>query len=572
MTQEYRSGRSPGGTSGQAGGAVQRSAGKQSRTARLAGARGAPVEAPYVGMGALQFDLAPPSPTAPAAYDDPFGLHLEGSTAHATAERGVEGSGTTLPHLNIIQGAFGRHDVSGVSAHVGGAAGQAADQLGAEAYATGNAVGFASPPSLHLAAHEAAHVVQQRAGVSLKGGVGESGDAYERHADLVADTVVAGRSAEAVLDQGPGGGAGGATSAGPAIQRQEKPAAAAASQPAAPAPAPATDPATAPSPDDTEGDKLRTATLAAAKQRLVEKTEIVSEAKISDQREGMVRLKIMDGVDLRVPLGTPMKNFTTCIEFAGQTFKDGSKASGADGKALGKFMLMFNKETELHLQIDAFKAILERFQAPYDTAEAEKTKAEGEIEAIKEPTGDKATDAKNKALASAKAKYIEALDGQMDTLKAQIDKFNAKMAKASAELEGVEEKNDAWIKPAALAGGARPRPGEQILLGAASAQPYGLKGSKVTLAKNSFKHIAVLESREPHDAKDGGSWEKWTTIDGGGIIPTGKSIYVTMDDPYTVQWAEPGTNPWAAGNTCLLGWIDADQLVESGRPDAAPAG
>lgn len=33
---------------------------------------------------------------------------------------------------------------------------------GAEAFATGNHVAFASSPSLHTAAHEAAHVVQQR--------------------------------------------------------------------------------------------------------------------------------------------------------------------------------------------------------------------------------------------------------------------------------------------------------------------------------------------------------------------------------------------------------------------------
>ncbi|HZJ68368.1 MAG TPA: hypothetical protein VFD36_32930, partial [Kofleriaceae bacterium] len=68
-------------------------------------------------------------------------------------------------------------------------------------YATGSTVAFASPsPSLHTAAHEAAHVVQQRGGVQLAGGVGQAGDAYERHADAVADRVVAGASAEDLLD------------------------------------------------------------------------------------------------------------------------------------------------------------------------------------------------------------------------------------------------------------------------------------------------------------------------------------------------------------------------------------
>jgi hypothetical protein len=52
---------------------------------------------------------------------------------------------------------------------------------------------------LHTAAHEAAHVIQQRHGVQLLGGVGEVGDRYERNADAVADRVVAGRSASDLL-------------------------------------------------------------------------------------------------------------------------------------------------------------------------------------------------------------------------------------------------------------------------------------------------------------------------------------------------------------------------------------
>src|SRR6185295_5830943 len=48
-------------------------------------------------------------------------------------------------------------------------------------------------------------------GVQLKGGVGQAGDAYERHADAVADKVVAGESAEPLLSTMAGhGGATGA--------------------------------------------------------------------------------------------------------------------------------------------------------------------------------------------------------------------------------------------------------------------------------------------------------------------------------------------------------------------------
>src|SRR5690242_1810418 len=73
--------------------------------------------------------------------------------------------------------------------------------LGSTAYAKGNSIAFAGAPDLHTAAHEAAHVVQQRGGVQLKGGVGEAGDSYERHADAVADRVVQGAPAGDLLDQ-----------------------------------------------------------------------------------------------------------------------------------------------------------------------------------------------------------------------------------------------------------------------------------------------------------------------------------------------------------------------------------
>jgi hypothetical protein len=82
--------------------------------------------------------------------------------------------------------------------------------MGAQGYATGSHVAFRGSPDLHTAAHEAAHTVQQRGGVQLAGGVGRAGDRYEQHADAVADAVVAGRSAEGLLDQMAGGGGGAA--------------------------------------------------------------------------------------------------------------------------------------------------------------------------------------------------------------------------------------------------------------------------------------------------------------------------------------------------------------------------
>ncbi|MBE7453940.1 MAG: DUF4157 domain-containing protein [Kofleriaceae bacterium] len=129
---------------------------------------------------------------------------------HQAAAIGTSGSAGPLPHLAAIQPHFGKHDVSSVRAYTDDRAAAGARAMGAEAYATGDQVAFAGSPSLHTAAHEAAHVVQQRGGVALEGGVGEAGDRHEQHADAVADRVVRGASAEDLLDElaGEGGGAG----------------------------------------------------------------------------------------------------------------------------------------------------------------------------------------------------------------------------------------------------------------------------------------------------------------------------------------------------------------------------
>jgi hypothetical protein len=126
---------------------------------------------------------------------------LTGPRVQEAAARGTSGASAPLPHRERLQEAFGDHDLSGVRAFVGGAAREASDQMGALAFATGDAVAFRDAPDLHTAAHEAAHIIQQRGGVSLQDGVGAPGDRYERHADAVADAVVAGRTAQPLLDQ-----------------------------------------------------------------------------------------------------------------------------------------------------------------------------------------------------------------------------------------------------------------------------------------------------------------------------------------------------------------------------------
>src|SRR5688572_26001380 len=151
------------------------------------------------------------------------GLQLKRSAAavQEAAAEGVSGTGGRLPHADRIAASFGaEHDLSGVTAHVGGAAADACASIGASAYANGSHVAFREAPDLHTAAHEAAHVVQQRAGVQLYGGVGESGDSYERQADAVADRVVAGQSAADLFDGALDAGWAGGSAA--AVQKRER--------------------------------------------------------------------------------------------------------------------------------------------------------------------------------------------------------------------------------------------------------------------------------------------------------------------------------------------------------------
>ncbi len=138
------------------------------------------------------------------------------TTVARAAEVATSGTPGALPYRERIQAAFGRHDVSRIQAFIGGPAAEGAEQMGAQAFANGEKIAFRAAPDLRTAAHEAAHVVQQRGGVQLAGGVGKAGDSYEQHADAVADRVVQGGSAEALLDT-PGGGAGAA--AATAVQR-----------------------------------------------------------------------------------------------------------------------------------------------------------------------------------------------------------------------------------------------------------------------------------------------------------------------------------------------------------------
>lgn len=121
------------------------------------------------------------------------------SAIQRLAREGIKSPSSSLPYARTLQHAFGRYDIGHVQAHIGPQATIRSRAMGAQAFTTGNHVVLAGKPSLATVAHEATHVVQQQHGVHLAQGVGTAGDRYERHADAVAQRVVAGHSAEDLL-------------------------------------------------------------------------------------------------------------------------------------------------------------------------------------------------------------------------------------------------------------------------------------------------------------------------------------------------------------------------------------
>jgi hypothetical protein len=474
-----------------------------------------------------------------------------------------------------------RHDFSSVRVHAGTEAAKAARAIEARAYTQGQNIVFGhgeyapgTAEGTRLLAHELTHVVQQRQGISLKGGMGQPGDAYERHADAVADAVVTGRPTETLLANRPNG-AGGAARA--LIQRQQAPATAS---------APAAEPAEARV--ETEGDKMRRAILVAAEGRYGEKTTIVSEAEIKDIQEGrwrMRRVKRDDGteVEMSVQTATPVKNFTTCIEFAGQTFSDASKIRskelGRDAKEslrmtrlLSGILAIYNKEFGIQAQIDAFNKAILMFVKPMNEQNArigqfEKKKTELADSKTGEKFHDKGVDQQIKGQDLA----IRQIGVAIAAMKREQAKLQAKIDKLNADYAGLDAQDDALVRPTTPLA-AHPKPGEYILLGAGSAQPYGVSAAtKVTLAKGAFKHIAVFKSSQsapgPKD-KPGEKWEKWHTIDGGGTTAKTTELFVCLSD-LRVQFGNP-ENPWSSSKTVLIGWIDIDKLVASGASPPTP--
>jgi hypothetical protein len=97
-------------------------------------------------------------------------------------------------------------DFGAVRVHTDARSAAAAAAIDARAYTMNRDIVFGAneyapqtESGRRLLAHELTHIVQQRSGAHLPGGIGPPNDAYERNADAVANEVARGRSSEELL-------------------------------------------------------------------------------------------------------------------------------------------------------------------------------------------------------------------------------------------------------------------------------------------------------------------------------------------------------------------------------------
>ena len=141
-------------------------------------------------------------PVRAPVQQDASGNHedLSPGEVHSYADKATAGVHSEIPNMGALQKSLPDHDLSFIRAHTDNTAQQSTKAMGAKAFARGDRVAFAETnPSLHTVAHEVAHSLQQKAGISIASGVGSVGDRHEQQADAVADAVVSGRNASSLL-------------------------------------------------------------------------------------------------------------------------------------------------------------------------------------------------------------------------------------------------------------------------------------------------------------------------------------------------------------------------------------
>ncbi len=116
---------------------------------------------------------------------DAMGMGAEGNLTDDAV--GTAMGGGSLPHQAPLEAGFGT-DLSGISASMGGQAGEALQSSGRAAATQGTDMGFAGNPTLAVAAHEVAH--------ALLGHQGGDEASEEKEADAAAEAITAGESVD----------------------------------------------------------------------------------------------------------------------------------------------------------------------------------------------------------------------------------------------------------------------------------------------------------------------------------------------------------------------------------------
>lgn len=305
-----------------------------------------------------------------------------------------------------------------------------------------------------------------------------------------------------------------------------------------------------------EGDQLRGA--------------VAGKAEEWNGKEFMTQQEIED---TRVKSG--LKNYTTCLEFAGKMMRDGDKELyGKDyKKALATTQMFIQTKADWEAAVgaritaDGWGKSVGLFDKAIVRVEGQKAKIVAEIEKLRLPQAEGESDLAYKQRgirANALEKVtVKALDGVLRTLNSQRAGFLAKQDKSNAKAKELDDNNTAMIKAQDGMTNGRPKQGEFIILAQApGGAKYGVSdATKVFLAGGSFKHIAVFMDIVKPD--DGSGFEVWRTIDGGGTNGKETLLRVRLKDRMIFP-GQPGAKLPDAGSASgsqLAGWMDMDELV-----------
>lgn len=271
-----------------------------------------------------------------------------------------------------------------------------------------------------------------------------------------------------------------------------------------------------------------------------------------------------------------LKNYTTCIDFAGKMMREGTKdmygqdwkKAAETAKMLGQVKADWEQGVGQRIQAAAMQKAVDRFDKAIADVEAKKAKTMSEIEDLRRPKAEGESDmAVKQREIRAKAlegQVIKALDGVIKQLQSQRAGFQKKVDAANEKAQSMDAKNTAMIKASDGMSNGRPKEGEYIILSQApGGGNYGVsKETQVHLAAGSFKHIAIFMGVEKED--DGSGVETWRTIDGGGTKGKETKLFVRKADRMVFPAYHGASAPEAgsASKSQIAGWIDMDELVK----------